>query len=161
VVKIDAASLPARANIHYLGGKTYRELPQYIAGWDVALLPFARNEATRFISPTKTPEYMAAGKPVVSTSIADVVRPYGERGLVRIADDVESFVTACDMAMREDPVARVRMFDRYLKRLSWDTTWSRMLALVNEVALSPARRPVVSSPLAAPLLSLRARAENA
>ena len=89
VVKIDPASLPQRANIHYLGGKSYRELPQYVAGWDVALLPFARNEATRFISPTKTPEYMAAGKPVVSTSIRDVVRPYGEQGLVRIADDVD------------------------------------------------------------------------
>ena len=127
----------------------------------MALLPFARNEATRFISPTKTPEYMAAGKPVVSTSIADVVRPYGERGLVRIADDVESFVGACETAMREDPVARLRTFDRYLKRLSWDTTWSRMLALVNAVALSPPRRSVMSSPVAAPLLSLRARPENA
>jgi UDP-galactopyranose mutase len=161
VVKIDAASLPARPNIHCLGSKPYRELPRYIAGWDVALMPFARNEATRFISPTKTPEYMAAGKPVVSTSIADVVRPYGERGLVRIADDVESFVAACETAMREDPVARLRIFDRYLKRLSWDLTWSRMLALVNAVALSPPRRPVMSSPVAAPLLSLRARAENA
>jgi UDP-galactopyranose mutase len=75
VVKIDPAMLPARPNIHYLGPKKYEDLPQYVAGWDVALLPFARNEATRLISPTKTPEYMAAGKPVVSTSIRDVVRP--------------------------------------------------------------------------------------
>ena len=95
VVKIDPASLPRRPNIHYLGSKPYGELPHYLAGWDVALLPFARNEATRFISPTKTPEYMAAGKPVVSTSIQDVVRPYGEQGLVRIADDVPAFVDAC------------------------------------------------------------------
>jgi len=161
VVKIDPASLPPRANIHYLGGKSYRDLPQYLAGWDVALLPFARNEATRFISPTKTPEYMAAGKPVVSTSIADVVRPYGERGLVRIADDVASFVAACELAMREDPDARIRTFDRYLTRLSWDTTWSRMLSLVNDVALGPPHRPVVSTSRAAPLPSLRARVENA
>src|SRR4051794_1186902 len=79
VVKIDPAVLPERANVHHLGPKPYAELPQYIASWDVAMLPFARNEATRFISPTKTPEYLAAGRPVVSTSIRDVVRPYGEQ----------------------------------------------------------------------------------
>ena len=64
VVKIHPESLPARSNIHYLGSKTYQQLPEYIARWDVALLPFAQNESTRFISPTKTPEYLAAGKPV-------------------------------------------------------------------------------------------------
>ena len=81
VAKIDPRTLPSRPNIHYLGAKSYKELPGYIAGWEVAMLPFARNEATRFISPTKTPEYLAAGRPVVSTSIPDVVRPYGEEGL--------------------------------------------------------------------------------
>jgi UDP-galactopyranose mutase len=154
VVKIETALLPARPNIHYLGGKSYGELPQYIAGWDVALLPFARNEATRFISPTKTPEYMAAGKPIVSTSIADVVRPYGERGLVRIADDVGAFVTGCEAAMREDSAARVRIFDRYLKRLSWDTTWSRMSALINEAAFSSRGYSVLGAPAAAALMPL-------
>jgi UDP-galactopyranose mutase len=161
VVKIDPASLPRRPNIHYLGGKSYRELPQYIAGWDVALLPFARNEATRFISPTKTPEYMAAGKPVVSTSIADVVRPYGERGLVRIADDVGSFAAAIEMAMAEDARVRMRAFDRYLSGLSWDTTWSRILSLVDEAVRSPQRRPAVPASLATSHVSLRAPVENA
>ena len=74
VVKIDPARCPGTRNIHYLGGKSYKELPAYMAGWDAAILPFAHNESTRFISPTKTPEYLAAGKPVVSTSITDVVR---------------------------------------------------------------------------------------
>ena len=83
VVKIDEESLPRAANIHYLGSKSYAELPRYASGWDVALLPFARNESTEFISPTKTPEYLAAGLPVVSTSIRDVVRPYQELGLVQ------------------------------------------------------------------------------
>src|SRR5687767_10212005 len=92
VVKIDPNDLPKRPNIHYLGPKNYTELPRYIAGWDVALLLFAHNEATRFISPTKTPEYLAAGKPVVSTSIRDVVTPYGDKGLVRIADAVPDFI---------------------------------------------------------------------
>jgi UDP-galactopyranose mutase len=130
VVKIDPASLPRRPNIHYLGAKSYAELPQYLAGWDVALLPFARNEATRFISPTKTPEYMAAGKPVVSTSIQDVVRPYGEQGLVRIADDVPAFIDACLGAMAEDVQERVTAADAFLRQTSWDGTWTRIRGLL-------------------------------
>ena len=133
VVKIDPASLPQRPNIHYLGSKSYDELPGYIAGWDVALLPFARNEATRFISPTKTPEYMAAGKPVVSTSIRDVVRPYGQLGLVRIADQVPVFVQACDEAMAEDEATRITQADAFLAHTSWDKTWSRIALLLDNL----------------------------
>jgi UDP-galactopyranose mutase len=77
VVKISEDELPRAANIHYLGGKSYDELPAYLSGWDVALMPFAMNESTQFISPTKTPEYLAGGKPVVSTPVKDVVRTYG------------------------------------------------------------------------------------
>lgn len=130
VVKIDPALLPQRQNIHYLGAKAYSELPGYIAFWNVALMPFARNEATRFISPTKTPEYLAAGKPVVSTSIRDVVRPYGKHGLVRIADDAASVVEACDAAMAEEPTARIAKADAFLKAMSWDRTWQRMSAVL-------------------------------
>lgn len=132
IVKIDPASVPRRDNIHYLGSKHYQELPQYIAGWDVALLPFARNEATRYISPTKTPEYLAAGKPVVSTSIRDVVRPYGARGLARIADDVPDFVEACAAAMAEDARKRITQADAFLRQNSWDRTWARIRSLVDE-----------------------------
>jgi UDP-galactopyranose mutase len=131
VVKIDAATLPSRPNIHYLGAKSYEELPHYIAGWDVALLPFARNEATRFISPTKTPEYLAAGKPVVSTSIRDVVRPYGQQGLVRIADEAREFVHACTAAMAEPAAPRITQADAFLRQTSWDGTWTRMRTLVD------------------------------
>jgi glycosyltransferase involved in cell wall biosynthesis len=130
VVKIDPATLPQRANIHYLGSKPYSELPRYIAFWNVALMPFARNEATRFISPTKTPEYLAAGKPVVSTSVRDVVRPYGTQGLVRIADDAGGFVDACEAAMAEEPLARLSKADAFLKTMSWDRTWHRMSGLL-------------------------------
>ena len=131
VVKIDPTTLPQRPNIHYLGSRTYEELPSYIAGWDVALLPFARNEATRFISPTKTPEYMAAGKPAVSTSIPDVVRPYGQQGLVRIADTVPDFVRACTAALYEDHVSLNRQADAFLRHTSWDGTWSRIRVLLD------------------------------
>jgi UDP-galactopyranose mutase len=96
VVKIDEADLPRPGNIHYLGMKDYKELPEYIAGWDVALMPFALNDSTRFISPTKTPEYLAAGKPVVSTAIRDVVRPYGEQNLVAIAKNADEFIEAAE-----------------------------------------------------------------
>jgi UDP-galactopyranose mutase len=138
VVKIDPASLPRRPNIHYLGSKSYAELPDYIAGWDVAMLPFARNDATRFISPTKTPEYLAAGKPVVSTSIRDVVRPYGAQGLVRIADDPPAFVRACIAAMAEDGAKRTRRADAFLRQTSWDGTWTRIRLLVDDVLAAAA-----------------------
>src|SRR3954453_4859706 len=102
VVKIDPEELPKAPNIHYLGSKQYRELPAYISGWDVALLLFARNESTRYISPTKTPEYLAAGKPVVSTSIRDVVRPYGESKLVEIADTADDLIHAAEKIMSRE-----------------------------------------------------------
>ena len=99
VVKISEDDLPKRPNIHYLGGKTYPELPAYLSGWDVALMPFAMNESTQFISPTKTPEYLAGGKPVVSTPIKDVVRHYGQLEGVKIASTPDEFVAACEEAL--------------------------------------------------------------
>jgi UDP-galactopyranose mutase len=123
--KIEQDELPAAPNIHYLGRKEYAELPAYLAGWQVAMLPFARNEATRFISPTKTPEYLAAGKPVVSTPIEDVVNPYGVLDLVAIADTPASFVAAVERALSDDPARRPRA-DAYLQQNSWDQTWSRI-----------------------------------
>jgi UDP-galactopyranose mutase len=134
VVKIAWEDLPHQSNIHYLGGKDYRDLPRYIAGWDVAMMPFAINESTRFISPTKTPEYLAAGKPVVSTPIRDVVRPYGELGLVHIARTAEEFVSACEQAMGEHTEDRVRAADEFLSEMSWDKTWSEMAGLIDEIA---------------------------
>lgn len=130
IAKIGREDLPAKENIHYLGMKRYTDLPSYIAGWDVALIPFARNEATRYISPTKVLEYMAAGKPVVSTSIPDIVRPYGEQGLARIADTPGAAVIAAREAMTEDVNHRLAAFDRYLSTTSWDQTYRRMRDLI-------------------------------
>ena len=142
VVKIDPETLPQRPNIHYLGAKAYAELPAYVGGWDVALLPFARNESTRFVSPTKTPEYLAAGRPVVSTAIRDVVRPYGETGLVRIADDAAGFVDAAEASMAEDARARQRRVDSFLTESSWDYTWADMSELIaRAVRTRSARAP--------------------
>ncbi len=111
-------------------------MPAYLAGWDVALLLFARNESTRFISPTKTPEYLAAGRPVVSTSIRDVVRPYGDMKLVRIADSAEDFVAAMENALNEDETARMSEVDKFLAQTSWDQTWNQIRNLIEDVVNS-------------------------
>ena len=134
VAKIDPAALPRARNIHYLGRKDYAELPAYLAGWDVALMPFAINEATRFISPTKTPEYLAAGRPVVSTPVTDVVRHYGDVEGVLIAGDAEAFVKACEraLALSRDREAWLPAVDALLARTSWDQTFRRMSSLVDE-----------------------------
>lgn len=131
VVKIDPKTLPHTPNVHYLGSKDYMELPAYLKGWEVATLLFADNESTRFISPTKTPEYLAAGNPVVSTPIRDVVRPYGELNLVQIADNAADFGAAIAKALtqREDADWRQRT-DEYLATISWDQTWQSMVDLM-------------------------------
>jgi UDP-galactopyranose mutase len=131
VVKIDPQSLPRLPNLHWLGKKDYAQLPAYLSGWDAAMLPFARNPSTRFISPTKTPEYLAAGRPVVSTPIRDVVRPYGDAGLVRIAEEPQDFVAALEEAMLDagDESWRARV-DSFLAGGSWDRTHADMLTLI-------------------------------
>lgn len=136
VTKIEPDALPARQNIHYLGAKSYAELPRYLAGWKVAIMPFAQNEATRFISPTKTLEYLAAGKPVVSTPIRDVVTPYGEQNLVSIASTPDEFVAALKRTMAEEQESRLRKVDNFLLQLSWDATWGEMRQLINPIASS-------------------------
>jgi len=148
VVKIDEDQLPRRPNLYYLGGKSYAELPDYLCGWDVALMPFAINEATRFISPTKTPEYLAGGLPVVSTPIADVVRHYGEMDAVKIAATPEQFVAACDVALdragEEDGAWRAEV-DMVLAELSWDRTQAQMAELIGQVvAHAGYAQPIVS-----------------
>ncbi|MCC2548367.1 glycosyltransferase family 1 protein [Hymenobacter sp. BT175] len=133
VVKIDPALLPRQKNIHYLGGKDYKELPSYLRGWDVATLLFADNESTKFISPTKTPEYLAAGKPVVSTPIRDVVRPYGDLNLVQIAADAPSFGKAIGKALEQAKDAEwLSRTDAYLTTISWDLTWEQMVTLMQQ-----------------------------
>ncbi|MGZ3304620.1 MAG: UDP-galactopyranose mutase [Asticcacaulis sp.] len=135
VVKISEADLPRRPNLYYLGQKTYAELPAYVSGWDVALMPFAINEATRFISPTKTPEYLAAGRPVVSTPIRDVVRHYGDLEGVMISADADQFISnvgrALELAMTDAWLAPV---DALLASQSWDNTFNAMRGHIDRVA---------------------------
>ncbi len=132
VVKISEDELPRRPNIHYLGQRDYKELPAFLAGWDVCLMPFAINEATRFISPTKVLEYMAAELPIVSTPIADVVGPYG--GVVAIADGAQQFGAACAAALALDASAReakAAAMREQVARTSWERTAQAMTALLD------------------------------
>lgn len=135
-VKIDPDTLPQATNIHYLGMKQYDELPSYIAHWNVALMPFALNESTRFISPTKTPEYLAAGRPVVSTPIHDVVSTYGEQNLVHIARNAPEFVIAIEKSLTQiaDP-AWQQQVAKVLAQNSWDRTWQEMVHIICEALL--------------------------
>ena len=140
VVKIDPASVPRRPNIHWMGPKDYKELPRYLARWDVGFMPFALNESTRFISPTKTPEFLAAGVPVVSTPITDVVRPYGEKGLVEIAKTPLEVVRKAEHLMSRPKENWLSRVDRRLAAGSWDKTWSTMHRLMLDAMGEGARR---------------------
>ena len=138
IAKIDEASLPRAANIHYLGQKSYDELPQYLAGWDLTFMPFAKNESTRFISPTKTPEFLAGGKPVISTSIKDVVMPYGVKNLVSIADTPSAFLDAAEKIFKKDRAQFqnwMHKVDMFLADLSWDNTWLQMNKLIDRMII--------------------------
>ncbi len=138
VCKIDPAALPQRANIHYLGARNYEQLPSYLTGWEVGILPFAINESTRFISPTKTPEYLAAGLHAVSTPVRDVVRGWGADGLVRIAATVPEFVQAVQASLDDSDTTRLARIDRVLAQQSWDATWQRMQDIMSKAAAAAA-----------------------
>jgi UDP-galactopyranose mutase len=167
VVKIDAASLPKRANIHWLGQREYADLPDLIAGWDVCMLPFALNESTRYISPTKTLEYLAAGKPVVSTPIRDVVTPYGDLGAVSIASSNAEFVAACAQALERSTQEEARhagLRQSILAGTSWDGTAERMAGLIESVSASRPRQAqpasVVERPYAMPARAAKGSASG-
>lgn len=142
--KIPQSLLPQRPNIHYPGGKGYADLPSYLAGWDVAIMPFAINDATRFISPTKTPEYLAGGKPVVSTPILDVIRQYGQPGFAHIAATPEEFAAACEMALNEDPTERLARVDPVLAEMSWDKIFGKMHDLIGAVVSGEKPEPAAN-----------------
>jgi UDP-galactopyranose mutase len=147
VVKIDPARLPRRANIHYIGQRDYRDLPAYLKGWDVCLLPFALNASTRYISPTKVLEYMAGQKLIASTPITDVAEPYGS--FVYIGHGPQDFIECCEQALqapREERQRRLTEASNVLARTSWDRTVRTMEDLLDKAATSS---PATSSPMTA------------
>jgi len=138
VVKIDEAALPRRANIHYLGQQPYALLPQLVAGWRVCLMPFALNESTEFISPTKTLEYMAAGRPVVSTPVHDVKAMFGD--IVAIAPSADLFVAACRQALRETAQQKAEREQRMAERVrkhSWDAAAETIRRSLDAILAAP------------------------
>lgn len=141
IVGVDASALPQAANLHWLGARPRSRIPAYLAGWDVAMLPFVVGEATRSSSPLEPAEYLAAGKPVVSTPVADVVRPYGRCGLVWVGAGAGEFELAIDEALSSDRLARVAHADTYLLDHSWQPTWEAMWTQVQRaIASRPSSR---------------------
>lgn len=139
VAKVDRAELPQRPNIHWLGMQPYRRLPYLVATWDVCLMPFALNESTRYISPTKTLEYMAAEKPIVSTAVHDVVSLYGD--MVVVANDSAEFIDACDEALVETGRKRTQRIGEAfatVSRFSWDRTADSIRLLIDQALHRPA-----------------------
>jgi glycosyltransferase involved in cell wall biosynthesis len=135
--KIDPSELPRADNLHWLGSKTYDELPAYLGNWQAGWMPFALNEATRFISPTKTPEFLAAGLPLVSTAVTDVVKTYGQSGVVTIASQ-ETILDAISGALGEPRSEWHADVDRILSEMSWDRTWSAMNSHMRRALLTQA-----------------------
>ena len=151
VVKIDPQHLPRRENIHWFGQQPYEALPHFLAGWDVCLMPFALNASTKFISPTKVLEYMAAQLPVVSTAIADVERHYA--GLVAIAHNDAEFIAACEQALAMTTEKRetlARSMAEVVAATSWDDTARRMHGLIEDACRDTDAAPqtAVASPQA-------------
>lgn len=133
VVKIDESKLPKLPNIHYLGSKKYDQLPYYFGGWDIGMIPFLLNAATKYISPTKTPEYLAAGIPVVSSAIVDVVNPYGNKGLVHVYNDADDFISGVERTFSQtDKKEWLSEVDTFLSTKSWDNTAAHMRNLINQ-----------------------------
>lgn len=130
LAKVSEEELPRQNNIHYLGMKDYKDLPAYLKGFDIAMMPFALNDATKYISPTKTLEYMAAGKPIISTAIKDVVRDY--KSCVKIIDTAEEFTQAIDRILMDAPDVFMNYeYAEILKKTSWDATAGKMKTLIN------------------------------
>jgi glycosyltransferase involved in cell wall biosynthesis len=132
VTKIDPATLPQLPNLHWIGGRSYQELPAYLSGWDIGIMPFAINAFTRYISPTKTPEFLAAGVPVISTPVPDVANPFGDLGLVEIASTPQEFIAKSEQLLARRKTAWLLKVDAYLATLSWDRIWQDMDLLMQQ-----------------------------
>ncbi|HKP28105.1 MAG TPA: glycosyltransferase [Gemmatimonadales bacterium] len=139
----------SHANVHWLGSRAYGDLPDYISGWSAALLPFVRNDSTRFTSPPQIPEFLAAGRTVVSTSVHDVLHPYGASGLVKVADSVEGIAAAIDAALRGQSAEWLTTVDRYLRALSWESTWEGIEHLMGRVLQQRSEAPAVAGRVSA------------
>jgi glycosyltransferase involved in cell wall biosynthesis len=142
VVKVDPASLPQRSNIHWLGQRDYQSLPGYVKRFDVCLMPFALNEATEFINPTKTLEYMAAGKPIVSTAVPDVVRNFTP--IVQVARSQQEFVTMTARAAAAPDDALIAQGLAKARAESWDCIVGQMQRIIAKVTEATTPEPRVA-----------------
>jgi len=129
IAKIADEDLPKLPNLYYPGMRSYKMLPHYLKSFDIAMMPFALNDSTRFISPTKTLEFMAAGKPIISTPIADVVRDY--KDYIHIVSTADEFSKAINSIMSKRWLREVNTYyQTILEKTSWDNTVQHMQKLI-------------------------------
>jgi glycosyltransferase involved in cell wall biosynthesis len=129
--KVDPAAFPRRDNLHWLGQRDYGLLPAYVKGFDVCLMPFALNEATEFINPTKALEYMATERPIVSTAIEDVILQFED--VVKVARTREDFVWRCERAANVPNVVAIRRGLKLAKANTWGSIVSQLESQVTDV----------------------------
>jgi glycosyltransferase involved in cell wall biosynthesis len=153
VVKVDQCTLPQASNIHWLGKREYSELPSYVKAFATCLMPFALNDATEYINPTKTLEYMAARKPIVSTAVADVVRNFAP--IARVARSHDQFVAYTARAAKNPDLVLLAEGVKRANRASWESIVSEMGRLIGAAikgakseTLGIAARPVRAAELA-------------
>jgi glycosyltransferase involved in cell wall biosynthesis len=132
-LKVDAAVLPQRPNLHWLGQRSYDELPAYCKGFDVCLMPFALNEATEYINPTKALEYMAAGRPVVSSALSDVRRNFA--GVAKVAENHHDFISCCRQALREPDLAAIECGLKLAAENSWESIVEKLEKHIEDALL--------------------------
>jgi beta-glucosidase/6-phospho-beta-glucosidase/beta-galactosidase/glycosyltransferase involved in cell wall biosynthesis len=147
VVKVDPNLLPHRPNLYWLGGRDYQVLPNYCKAFDVCLMPFAINSATQYINPTKALEYMATGRPIVGTAVADVIRNFGS--VVKIANSHEEFIAACEQAIANRDEAAIQAGIEMASQNSWNSIVNKMLGLMKDAVVKRAaegKKPESSVP---------------
>ena len=129
--KIDPADFPVRRNLHFLGNRDYGELPAYAKGFDICLMPFAKNAATEYINPTKALEYMATGRPIISTDIEDVVLQFSD--VVSIATQHDEFIAACEEGVARPDSRRIQAGMKMARNNSWESIVAQLEKHVEDV----------------------------
>jgi glycosyltransferase involved in cell wall biosynthesis len=134
VLKVDEATLPKRPNLHWLGQRSYSDLPNYCKGFDICLMPFALNESTEFINPTKALEYMATGRMIVSSAVPDVVRNFGT--VVKIAGDKDEFISLCRQALEKPEQDAIERGLQMASENTWEKIVARMEGHIKEALIT-------------------------
>ncbi len=130
-IKVDPDQFPQRPNLHWLGGREYKDLPAYGKGFDVCLMPFAMNEHTQFINPTKSLEYMATGREIISSAVPDVISNFG--AVVKVAHSHDEFIQLCRQAVERPDQKAIERGLKMASENSWESIVNKLEQHVRDV----------------------------